>query len=199
MAYRTVSSSALDFICGIPPVEILIEERIRLLNKEEDKMVIKAETQQKWMEIWNSTPEKDKWLRQIINDPEGWLNRKHGEPNFYITQAITGHGIFNSFLHKIGVSSTDSCPYCPGIFDSPEHTIFNCSHFIAERDEIEVKLGEPLTLTAFQKLICRTKEDWLLVGNYLSSILTAKRKFMYEATLSDACQPAISGAVRGLS
>lgn len=50
MAYRTVSSSALDIISGIPPTEFLMEEKVRLMSKEEDKTVIKAETRQRWIE-----------------------------------------------------------------------------------------------------------------------------------------------------
>ncbi|EDW36547.1 GL18371 [Drosophila persimilis] len=33
---------------------------------------------------------------------DAWVNRKHGQVNFYLTQLLSGHGCFQSYLHHFG-------------------------------------------------------------------------------------------------
>lgn len=46
--------------------------------------------------------------------------------NFFTAQLLSGHGSFNSFLHKIKRSDTDQCPFGDGR-ETPEHILTECS------------------------------------------------------------------------
>lgn len=114
-----------------------------------------------WQEMWTEEI-TGRWTRKIIPDIEKWIKRKHGELNFYMTQAMTGHGVFNKFRKTIGKASSDECWYCCGIQDTPEHTLMNCRMWEEERRELKEKLeiseGNVEIGQVMQKIL--TKEDW---------------------------------------
>jgi hypothetical protein len=52
-----------------------------------------------------------------------WIERGRGGLSFHMTQALTGHGSFSTFLHRIRKANTSGCRYCASREDSPEHTL----------------------------------------------------------------------------
>ncbi|KAJ8929714.1 hypothetical protein NQ314_017575 [Rhamnusium bicolor] len=112
-AYCIVSCEAALVIAGVIPIERLVTARVRLYQQR-------------------TAPGKGAWTRRIIRNIGTWIAREHGEVNYYLTQALTGHGIFNTFLYAIGKANNEECKYC-GTMDTPDHAIFECGHFAADR------------------------------------------------------------------
>jgi len=55
-----------------------------------------------------------------------WCNRRWGGLTFRVTQLLTGHGCFGTYLHRIEKAETASCPFCDLDDDSADHTLQSC-------------------------------------------------------------------------
>ncbi|GBP94341.1 hypothetical protein EVAR_65487_1, partial [Eumeta japonica] len=59
-------------------------------------------------------PQKGRWTHYLIPRIDVWLNRSHGEVNFYLTQMLSGHVCFREYLHRFKHDNSPECPSCPG-------------------------------------------------------------------------------------
>jgi len=73
-----------------------------------------------------------------IGDTENW---------FHITQLLTGHGCFSTYLHRIGKAESTLCPFCMDGEDSPEHTLQKCEEWREQRELLTSVIGEDLSLS----------------------------------------------------
>lgn len=151
-------------------------ERERALRKWLKKKA-KEETTTQWKGKW----EKEilgRWTYRLIPDPEIWNKRKHGELNFFPTQVLTGHGVFNSFRKRIGKSGTDACWYHEGVVDTPEHTIVECDRWKDERKELREEIGigddEEIRIEDLIDRILSSRKDWNAFSKMCKCILTQK-------------------------
>ena len=93
-------------------------------------------TYENWQHAWeNLEQEKRNWTTVLIPHVETWCKREHGEVNFYLTQFLSGHGNFGSYLKRFKIKESDACAFCWEI-DTPEHTFFKCPKWKDNRDEI---------------------------------------------------------------
>ena len=53
--------------------------------------------------------------------------------NSVLTQLRTGHIPLNEHLHRIKLSETPYCPYCPRTLESINHFLLHCSKYIIHR------------------------------------------------------------------
>ncbi|GJQ74192.1 hypothetical protein Trydic_g15432 [Trypoxylus dichotomus] len=56
-------------------------------------------------------------------DLRPWVDRKHGQMNYFLTLFLRGHGSYQAYLRRFGISKTDECNYCNGI-NKVEQTFF---------------------------------------------------------------------------
>lgn len=49
---------------------------------------------------------KDRWSHRLVKNVKTWLDRKHGNMDFYMTQFLTGHGYLHKYGHKDGEVSS---------------------------------------------------------------------------------------------
>ncbi|OXU28674.1 hypothetical protein TSAR_015410 [Trichomalopsis sarcophagae] len=108
-AYRTVSDVALSAIAGLPPIDLLASERAekyreasRTEGEKQDSLGSRwaVNTYRQWQQRWDSASE-GRWTHRIIPDISRWSSRKHGFTTFHLTQVLTGHGCFRSYLYRI--------------------------------------------------------------------------------------------------
>ena len=118
MAYRTASANCLDILSGVPPTDLLLEEKYRRSLKTENFQEIHEDIIDEWCDRWRNNP-GDSWCKQLISDPEAWLKRKYGYPDFYLTQFFTGHGVFGSYLFRFKRTDSDICKFCVTDRDTP--------------------------------------------------------------------------------
>ncbi|XP_072157598.1 uncharacterized protein [Bemisia tabaci] len=173
MAYRTASANCLEILTGIPPTDLLMEEKFRRSLKNENFVEIHDDILNEWCDRWRNNP-GDSWCKQLIPDPESWLRRNYGYPYFWLTQLFTGHGIFGSYLFRFKKTDSNNCKLCITERDTPEHIFFSCSRFINKKRMLDLELDTTLTPKNFQTAILKNPTNWNLIQKYVKDILTTK-------------------------
>lgn len=140
------------------------------------KIKVKEESQETWQRHWDEDV-VGRWTHRLIPDIKRWKDRKHGELDFYITQALTGHGVFNRFRKRIGKAERDECWYQCGVQDTPEHTLFHCQKWAEERDVLRNNLGmreEEISPERTMRRILEKETAWRAFAAFCRKILKHK-------------------------
>ncbi|XP_015122230.1 uncharacterized protein LOC107044733 [Diachasma alloeum] len=94
-AYRSVSNDAVCVIAGMMPVHILAEERRSLYRQKGTLQLSPSElsVEERFnslqrLQSHSDVPLKGRWTHRLIAQVGVWLNREHGEVNFYLTQML---------------------------------------------------------------------------------------------------------------
>lgn len=93
----------------------------------------------RWQEKWRDGTH-GRWTYRLIPNIRRWMDRPYGEVDYFITQALSGHGCFKKYLYERNRADTDVCVYCSSVDDS-EHTLFECSKWAHVRTEYTQKTG----------------------------------------------------------
>ncbi|KAJ8910377.1 hypothetical protein NQ315_012824 [Exocentrus adspersus] len=177
-AYRTVSTEAALVIAGTIPMDLMVEERRSIYTAEGDKTEAMKEqretTIRRWQVRWEGST-KGRWTWRLINDIKSWLNRKQGEVDYYITQALTGHGSFLSYLKKIGKTNDDACPECREP-DTAYHTLFECERWLRERYQMRLEIGEEITAENLISKSCENQRNWEIIMGGVGRIMRRKEE-----------------------
>jgi hypothetical protein len=105
--YRTVSYEAAAVISGIPPISLLAEESAEIYRGR-DKTKARRALIAKWQEEWNNGA-KGRWTHKLIQDLDAWLSRKTEQVTYHLTQVLSGHGCFGSYLKRFNLLDSDAC------------------------------------------------------------------------------------------
>lgn len=139
-AYRTVSLEAVLLLARIPHLHLLAYMRARVYSRSVDLRKVSQLTDLRAKEIkeeeltltlrqWYLYLQKEGLSGKRVRDAvlphfDDWLGRQHGELEFHVTQILTGHGCFGSFLYRIQKVETDRCEHCDaGLADTADHTL----------------------------------------------------------------------------
>jgi len=72
------------------------------------------------------------YTRNSTNKLVPRITNKHMElvdrPNFFLAQAVTGHGAFGQYLHRIGKRTTPQYT-CGEELQTPEHVFMRCQSY----------------------------------------------------------------------
>ncbi len=119
-AYRIVSTEVVCVLAGIPPIEIVADERRRVYSatrwvklKSAKALWVRREERQVMLRKWKerlSESSKGQWTRLLIRNLDAWLERGHGQMNFYLTQVMSGQGAFNAYLFRMKLADSPSAP-----------------------------------------------------------------------------------------
>lgn len=176
-AYRTVSGEAAEVVAGMPPLDLLVEERSLLYERGKDVAnELKERTVEMWQERWKGY---EGWTRVLISDIASWRERKWGEIDFYLAQALTGHGVFGSYLYKIGKADNDECWFC-GESDTAWHTLFSCRQFERARGVCEKKCGQKISVSNMETVMLKSEEGWEAIANMCRTIMKEKETTEWE-------------------
>ncbi|KAH1028532.1 hypothetical protein HUJ05_001884 [Dendroctonus ponderosae] len=174
--YRTVSTEAVQVLAGIPPIHLLVLERIRLSTRpERNAQARRTErdiTINEWQKEWESSSEKGSWTKKLIKNLSSWVNCQHKKTDYYVTQALSGHGSFKAYTKKIG-KTDEICMYCHDI-DTAEHTVFICERWENYRNTAILQLGHALTKENLIETMIESEEASNVVHDMLRKIMTAK-------------------------
>lgn len=117
-AYRTVSFDAATLMARMPPWDLVAAERKRTFNRIKDARALGPvePSDIKRIHMEERAVLAHEWLGRL-QDPnvsgrrtadaitpifQEWMNRRWGGVSFHLTQIVTGHGCFGSYLHRIG-------------------------------------------------------------------------------------------------
>lgn len=175
---RTVSTDATLVIAGMIPIELLAKERKKWYpNREQpgSRALERASTMIEWQRRWDSS-EKGRWTYRLIPSIEKWINRQHGEVNYYLTQLLSGHGCFGAYLYRFKHTDTPDCPVCKDTQEDVEHIFFQCPRFENTRRELSVVLGQRPTPENITELMLDSKEGWNAVSHMATVVLKELRR-----------------------
>lgn len=179
-AYRTVSEPAVLVIAGVIPVGLLALERKAIYEKKSEigralaSTEERALTMRKWQDSW-STEARGRWTARLIPQIEPWVGRKHGEVSYYMTQFLSGHGCFRSYLHRMGRADSPECQYCGAGKDDAEHTLLDCERWAQRRGGIEADVGR-LTAENIVGHMLTTEDRWRKISGYIEDVLRTKHR-----------------------
>ncbi|KAJ8955608.1 hypothetical protein NQ318_001438 [Aromia moschata] len=177
-AYRTISTEAAGIIAGVPPIGLLIEER---KNKYEgiDGKEARANLMSRWDDDWRNG-QNGRWTYQLIPGVQAWIDRPYGEVDYFLTQALSGHGCFRKYLYDRRRAETDACEQC-GVQDDAEHTLFQCSRWNIIREDYAQHTGRQFNIANLGADLITSEERWkspykLQCGGRFTTVVCTKRR-----------------------
>lgn len=190
-AYNSVSADALCVITGQMPLEILIKERETIfeeryisqtvVNEEnvrertkESKERARENSLDQWQLAWDRSI-NGRWTYTLIPNIREWCTWGPPILSYHVTQILSGHGCFCTFLKKIGKQETDECWFCVGKVDDPAHTLFSCERWALQRETLNMKLGIQLEIDNFIIILKNDKTRDILVS-FVKEIMEKKEK-----------------------
>ncbi|CAB0034409.1 unnamed protein product, partial [Trichogramma brassicae] len=122
------------------------DERARLYGRrrEDAKDEERLATLSKWQEAWDRST-KARWTHRLIPNIRVWIERRHGELNYHLTQLLTGHGFFKHHSRRYDYNQSAQCPVCPSSIENAEHVFYHCPRFSEERERLHSLLYEVMT------------------------------------------------------
>ena len=148
-AYRTASWESLRFIAGEITIDLLLEKHRALFNLRRGKDAKISDTtlqagngdreiRYRVLEVannvWNSS-HKGRTAYAYWQNMDGRLKAKWVRLSYYCTQALTGHGNFNSHLRKFKIVEDDAC-VCGAHRDTVPHLLLECRQYNAQREAL---------------------------------------------------------------
>lgn len=93
------------------------------------------------------------WTNKIIKDISPWFWREEDQTGHHLTQFLSRHGAFGSYVHRIGKRNRNVCKYCDD-----------------EEDDIRQKLIQVETILQItikeEKVIAGTIEDIMKIKEF---------------------------------
>lgn len=103
-------------------------------ERNELKKKVRAEVVARWQEHWRSST-NGRELYSFFPDVEARLQYVWVEPDYVVSQILTGHGNFRSRLHAMSLNDTPIC-YCERARETRDHVLWECELYAEERDEM---------------------------------------------------------------
>ncbi|XP_068158503.1 uncharacterized protein [Drosophila tropicalis] len=101
---------------------------------------------------------KGRWTWTPIPNNEAWIKMRHGQVNFYLTQKLSGHGCFRSYLKRCRARQPQTSAALWGGIGTAEHVVFYCPRYDAERRSLNTMLGEGATPSNLEFRRCKLEE-----------------------------------------
>jgi len=189
-AYRSVSWDSATLLSRLIPFELLAMERARTYWRWQDakeaeeatpevlneiKIGERTITQRQWVLLLSRPGAAGVRLQDaLLPHIELWMTRSWGGLTFRITQLLTGHGCFGTFLSRIKRLDDATCPFCGLCDDSPDHTIAECTEWFDERCSLMGAIGPDLLLSNIIREICSNRGAWLAFSKFAEDVMRRK-------------------------
>uniref|UniRef100_A0ABD2WTS5 Reverse transcriptase domain-containing protein n=1 Tax=Trichogramma kaykai TaxID=54128 RepID=A0ABD2WTS5_9HYME len=171
-----VSYEATYVLAGIPPLALLADERARLYGRRRENAgnEERLATLSKWQEAWDRST-KARWTHRLIPNIRVWIERRHGELNYHLTQLLTGHGFFKHHSRRYNHNQSAQCPVCPSSIENAEHVFYQCPRFSEERESLHSLLHEVMMPESTTRLMLASEPNWLAVASFACSVVIRLR------------------------
>ena len=101
--------------------------------------------------------------------------------NLHLSQFLTGHGCFQSYLRRIKKTDSSMCVYCNEGGDTARHTFYVCPRWEEQRCRLANELGVAITPENTVEFMFEGADSWEHVGNYITTVLKQKETDEREA------------------
>ncbi|XP_070162536.1 uncharacterized protein [Polyergus mexicanus] len=96
---------------------------------------------------------------------------------FHLTQLLTGHGCFGTYLYRINKVASPLCEHCEeDLEDSAKHTLRECRTWQTEREALQTAVGADLSLGTVIREICRDHSAWTAMTLFAKTVMLAKEE-----------------------
>lgn len=104
--------------------------------------------------IGTGAPKED-WTHRLLPSITRWLKKPPMALTFHLTEMLTGHGSYQTYLHKYDRADDSACVHCGHPDDDARHTIFCCPYWAAKRARMmPFPNGRPPTPGDVSDLLC---------------------------------------------
>lgn len=137
-AYKTTSTRALQVIAGAPPINLIIEMKIKIesgMTRQEAEEICLQEWQSQWADS-----DKGRWTYSFLPDVRARmiipLTFEH-----YVTQILSGYGDFNGKLASFKLVEDPTC-LCGYREETAQHVLQDCPMAEQERTKLKKTIEE---------------------------------------------------------
>jgi len=153
-------------VAGTIPIDLLAAER----------RTGSSNTIEAWQRRWNNAT-TGRWTHRLIPSLAPWLQRRHGQVDFYLTQMISGHGCLKEYLHRFNHEPNPYCDHCgTGSIEDAKHALFICPLFVRYRAEAETTTVCNLTADNVISCMLESQSKWDAIANMAAGILKELRR-----------------------
>lgn len=96
--------------------------------------------------------------------------------SFRITQILTGHGYFNTYLYRIGATNTAECKECGAREDTVQHVVAECLRFTLRRNAFQTVIGTNLSPVSIVGALLDSANTRNAVKSFCEEVLSRKQK-----------------------
>jgi hypothetical protein len=174
--YRTISETATNILSGVPPADLLAEERSAMFNERRSATRCQPSPRAATMKRWKERIAEAKtggWTKRLISDVDMWCGKK-GDLDYHTTQILSGHGCFGVYLHKINKEVSDMCHHCDLGPDSAEHTVVECPAWDEERRQLGHVTGNTVTVDNLVPTMLDCPANWQAVKVFARAVMSKK-------------------------
>lgn len=152
----------------------------RTWNKDKEKE-FKAEEEKHLYKLWEQRIRRLDLpggnIRAAIGKCfEEWTSKNNGEVNYHLTQLLSGHGSFRSYLQRIKKVESALCNYCGNNIDDSIHTLSECEEWQVEREELKIGIDNAATLDNLVKALCSGEKLWGVVNRFARTVMGKKEE-----------------------
>lgn len=94
--------------------------------------------------------------------------------SYCLTQLLSGHDCFPSYLHRFEKLQSPKCWYCNHDTNDTYHTVFCCDNWHRSRTRVEMEIGESLTLANMIQHMLQSKRKWMTIDEYIQEVMISK-------------------------
>lgn len=193
-AYRTVSFGAVTVLSGTLPAELMANVHLKVYEARRAMVrpitavalrklaAYRDKVKQEAILQWQASLREyhrlagARTLEAIQPVLPQWVGREHGHLSFHLTQLLSGHGSFGSFLHRIGKAPSKGCRHCDHDLDTTEHTILVCPAWTDQREALKRVVGSDLSLPALIRAMLASEEGWRAVAKFALDVMHLKEE-----------------------
>lgn len=104
-----------------------------------------------------------------------WLQRRHGNLTFRLTQVLSGHGCFGKYLCQVAKRERNTrCHHCDCPIDTAQHTLEDCPAWGEQREVLTGIVGRDLSLSTVLGQMCQNVDMWNAVQTYCEEVMLQK-------------------------
>ena len=107
----------------------------------------------------------------MIPQVDRWINRRHGEVNYYVSQMLSSHGCFRTYLYKFKHQEYPEYPTCVGIPENAEHVFFTCPRFREQQQNLETAVDLKITPDNLTEVMLASEDGWKATTTFETKVL----------------------------
>lgn len=195
-ACRTTSTSALQVISGLMPMDLAIvqqglinnvkrnvdlewnnykyrsKENKEDIDLEKEQMLIRREIEKEWQKRWKED-EHGRQTYEFIQRVDYVQKHKWFNPGRNCTYILTGYGPIKSTLFKRGATNDSKCDFCEKE-ETVTHMLFECENYKEIREEFPLLISEKKDL----KTLINSKENYEKFTQYINKMFEKRKTYL---------------------